>query len=229
MKKQTYTLNAKKRDVFGKKVSALRDESLMPAVAYGQGGRQENLTVDQHTFTKIYREAGESSLVDLVIDSEAPVKVLVHDVQTDPVLGRPLHVDFYLVTMTEKLTTSIPLVFVGESKAVKEQGGILIKNIDDIEVRCLPTDLVPEIEVSLEPLIELESAVHIRDLVLPTGIELSAHHHDPADIVVIVTPPVTEEKLKKMEEEGGAKAPAEAEKSEEKGKQEEEKKSESRT
>lgn len=226
MKKQTYSLKAQQRDVFGKKVLTLREQGLVPAVVYGPGGESITVTCALGEFEKIYRDAGESSLVELSLDSGEPVNVLIHEVQQDPVIGRPIHVDFYRVNMAEKLTTHIPLVFIDESKAVKEQGGILVKNIDEIEVRCLPGNLVPEIEVSIAPLTELEASIKIHDIVLPGGIELSSHH-DPEDIVALVMPPVSEEELKKMEEEGAVQAPADVEKSEEKGKKEEqEKKSE---
>lgn len=222
MQKQSYHLAARARDVLGKKVESLRKQGLIPAVMYGPGGESAVIGCVLGEFEKIYRGAGESSLIQLSVDDNAPVNVLIHDVQYDPVVNRPIHIDFYRVNMSEKLTTHIPLVFTGESRAVKEQGGIVVKNIDELEVRCLPGDLVPAIEVSLAPLFELELSIKVGAISLPQGIELSSHY-DPEDVVVIVTPPVSDEELKKMEEEGAAAAPAEVEKSQEKGKKEEEK------
>lgn len=222
MQKQIYPLAARTRDVRGKKSESLRKQGLIPAVMYGPGGESAIVCCALGEFEKTYRSAGESSLIQLSVDGSEPINALIHEVQYDPVANRPIHIDFYRVNMSEKLTTHIPLVFTGDSRAVREQGGILVKNIAELEVRCLPGDLVPEIEVSLSPLLELESSVRVGDILLPSGIELSSHH-DSEDIIAIVTPPVSEEELKKMEEEGAAQAPAEVEKSEEKGKKEEEK------
>lgn len=221
MQARTHTLHAQQRNVLGKKTQALRNNAQIPAVVYGPGVENQNLTLDSRAFEKLYRAAGESSLVQLVIEDHAPAKVLIHDVAQDPLTSRPVHVDLYRVNMAEKLTAHIPLHFINESRAVKELAGILVKNISEIEVRCLPENLVPEIEVSLEPLTEIESSIKIKDIVLPKGIEVSSHHaHD--DIVVIVTPPVSEDELRRKEEQGAVSAPTEIEKSEEKGKKTEE-------
>lgn len=221
MQEHTYVLQAQLRNVLGKKTKNLRNNAQIPAVVYGPGVENQNLTLDVRAFEKLYRAAGESSLVQLVIEAQEPANVLIHDVAHEPLTGRAVHVDLYKVNMAEKLTTHIPLSFINESRAVKELAGILVKNVSEIEVRCLPGNLVPEIEVSLQSLTELESSVKIKDLVLPKGLEVSSHHA-PDDIVVIVTPPPTEDELRKMEEQGAVSAPAEIAKSEEKGKKTEE-------
>lgn len=218
MQKTEYTLSAEPRETLGKGVAALRNEGTIPGVVYGPGADNLNITLELRVFEKLYRAAGESSLVTLTVAGAPAVKVLIHDVQTDPVTGRALHVDLYRVNMKEKLTTHIPLVFTGESKAVKEQGGILVKNIDEVEVRCLPDNLVPEIAVKLDSLNDLEATLTIDDLVLPSGIELL--HHEPGDIIAIVTPPITEEAMKKMEQEGASPIPAEPTPDESKKKEE---------
>lgn len=207
MQKTEHTLSAEPRDIFGKGVVAMRSQGKIPGVVYGPGALNQHITLELRVFEKLFRAAGESSLVTLTVADTPAIKVLVHDVQTDPVTGRALHVDLYRVNMKEKLTTHISLVFTGESKAVKEQGGILVKNIDEIEVRCLPENLVPEIAVKLDSLNDLEATLTIGDLVLPSGIELL--HHEPGDIIAIVMPPITEEAMKKMEQEGAAPIPAE--------------------
>ncbi|MBI4252856.1 50S ribosomal protein L25 [Candidatus Uhrbacteria bacterium] len=221
MQEHSYILQAQVRDLLGKKAQSLRSNAQIPAVVYGPGVDNQNLTLDARSFEKVYRAAGESSLVQLVIGAVDATTVLIHDVAREPLTGRVIHVDLYRVNMAEKLTTHIPLHFTNESRAVKELGGILIKNMSEIEVRCLPKNLVPEIDVSLEPLTELESSIKIKDVVLPVGIEASSHHA-PDDIIVIVTPPVSEDELRKMDEQGAVSAPAEIAKSEEKGKKTEE-------
>ncbi|MDP2630835.1 MAG: 50S ribosomal protein L25, partial [Candidatus Uhrbacteria bacterium] len=129
------------------------------------------------------------------------------DVQYSPTTNRISHVDFFRVTMTEKLTTTIALEFVGESKAVKEQAAVLVKNISELDVRCFPQDLVSEISVDLSLLKNLEDTITIHDIALPSGIEVL--HHDADDIIAIATPPISEEELAKQEAEGAAKPAAE--------------------
>lgn len=221
MHEHTHILQAQLRNVLGKMTKSLRNNGQIPAVVYGPGVENQNLTLDARAFEKLYRAAGESSLVQLVIEAQEPVNVLIHDVAREPLTGRTVHVDLYRVNMAEKLIAHIPLHFINESRAVKELAGILVKNISEIEVRCLPENLVPEIDVSLQPLTELESSIKMKDLILPKGVETSSHHA-PDDIVVIVTPPLTEDELRKMEEQGAVSAPTEIAKSEEKGKKTEE-------
>ncbi|MDO8571160.1 MAG: 50S ribosomal protein L25 [bacterium] len=191
------TLQASKRDVTGKKVASLREEGLVPAVIYGRGIQNASISVPYNTFEKVYREAGESSLVDLVVENGQPVKVLIQSIDANPLTGRLIHADFFQVNMKEKLTLSIPLKFVGEPKAVKELGGILVKAVDEIEVRCLPDKLVSEIEVDVSGLATFEDAITMGDVILPEGMEL---HQNINDIVATVTQPISEEELKALEE-----------------------------
>lgn len=190
-------LDAQSRTVVGKKVQTLRDQGVIPAVIYGHGTEPQSVSVTLPVFEKVYREAGESSLIDLSIDNAGAVKTLIQEVQVDPVTNRVVHVDFYAVTMTEKLTATIPLKFVGEPKAVKELGGTLVKNISEVEVKCLPSDLVHEIEVDLSPLATFEDAITIGNLIVPKGIELLGTLDTT---VAMVAPPITEAQLKALEE-----------------------------
>lgn len=194
---KSFTLQATKREIQGKKVAILREEKLIPAVLYGYEINSTPISVQYQPFQKIYREAGESSLIDLVVGDNAALKVLIHGVDTDPLSDRYIHIDFYRVNMTQKLTVRIPLAFIGESKAVKELGGILVKTIDEIEVRCLPDKLVSEISIDISPLATFDDAITIKDIVLPEGIEL---HEGSNDVIATVTQPISEEELKALEE-----------------------------
>lgn len=216
MSTQTYALCAEPRSITGKKLGALRRESRIPAIVYGPGFENILLSLSLRDFEKLYRQAGESSLIDLAIDGKEPFKVLIHDVQREPVTNHAVHTDLYRVNMSEKLTTSIPLAFAGESRAVKELNGILVKNITEIEIRCLPEHLLHEIPVALAQLTELEQTIKVKDLALPPGLEIVRHLGN--DIIAIVMPPVSDEEMKKMEAEGAVAAPVVAEKAEEKGK-----------
>ncbi len=193
---ENIVIQAKTRSELGKKVAVLRAKKMIPAVVYGAGTNQA-LTLEYVPFEKAFRQSGESTLVDLVIDAGKPVKVLVHEVQREPIRSRITHVDLYQVKMDQKLTVNIALKFVGESKAVKEMGGILVKQLDEVEVRCLPGDLVHEIEVDLSSLCSFDDVIRFADITLPKGIELM---EDTQTIVAMATAPVSEAELAALEQ-----------------------------
>lgn len=190
-------LSAQKREVLGKKVKSLRKESKVPAVLYGHGQENINLILDQIAAEKVYKQAGESTLIDLTIDNQKPVKVLIQSAQLDNLKNRLVHLDLHQVRMDEKIHTEIELKFINEAPAVKTYGGILVTNIHSLKVDCLPTDLVHEIDVDLSGLTELESVIHISDIKLPKGISI---HHEPTDLVVMIQPPRTEKEVADLNE-----------------------------
>ncbi len=134
---ETIKLTAKLRDG-SKKAKKLRLESVIPAVMYGHGTENKNVMMDYNQFAKVFKAAGESSLIDLEIDGSAATKVVVKDVQVEPLSGRYAHIDFYQVNLKEKLRAEIALNFLGESPAVKELGGSLVKSLSIVKVECLP-------------------------------------------------------------------------------------------
>jgi len=189
-------LEAKKREIKGKKVKTLRLEGQIPAVVYGHGVESKDLTVDYRGFEKVFNKAGESSLIDLDVEGGSPVKVLVHEVQYDPLKGTINHVDFRQVNMKEKLEAEVILKFIGEAPAVKAQGAILVRNMDTITVRCLPGDLVHEIEVDLSKLANIDDRIAVSSLAIPPGVELMA---DPSDLIIVANAPISEEELASLE------------------------------
>ena len=187
------SLTVATRTVLGKKVQALRVASIVPAIIYGHGVENRYVQVPIIPFEKLFTKAGESSLIDLVVDSGASLKVLIHDVQRDPVTSTINHVDFYQVKMTEKLTAHIPIVHVGESRAVKELGGVLVKTLDHINVECLPQDLPHELTVDLTTLEQFDDAIRVSDIPIPAGVTVKS---DPQEMVLTVKAPRTEEEVK---------------------------------
>jgi len=157
------------------KVAALRKSGLIPACMYGPNFKPEDLKVKKSDFDKVFAVAGESHLLDLSTGAGAPVKVIIKDSQRHTLSGNVIHVDFYKVDMGKKITTEIPLRFTGESKAVKELGGILVKAIESVKVKCLAKDLADFIEVDLSVLALIHDAVRLHNLKLPTGMELVSH------------------------------------------------------
>ncbi len=193
----TIVLKADRRTIEGKATKKLRQANSLPAVVYGHGVPSRSVTVDAIDFQKAYRTAGSSSLVDLAIDGAAPVKVLIHAVQPHTTKSTPIHIDFYQVRMTEKVQTDIDLNFIGESAAVKEAGGILIRTLDQVKVECLPGDLVPAIDVDLSALKTFTDRIHVKDIVIPTGITIL---DGGEEVVASVTPPRSEEELASLSE-----------------------------
>lgn len=191
-------LSATKRDVQQNALNKLRAEGRLPAVVYGHKVEPVSLSIDAIAFDKVYRQVGESSLFDLVIDNQPAVKVLVQDVQVHPTKKSVLHVDLHQVNMKEKITAEIPLKYVGEPKAVKDLGGVLIKNANEIKVECLPTDLVREIEVDISNLADFETGFMIKDLVLPKGLKVLAHDDE---VLAIVAAPRTQADLDSLKTE----------------------------
>lgn len=173
-----------------KAAKELRRENKIPAVLYGHGVKNVNLAVDYREFEKAYQAGGGKGLLDLIIDSAAPIKVLVQDFQVHPLRSNFTHVDFRQVRMDEKIKTNVNLKFINESPAVKELGGIFVKNFNSIPVECLPKDLVSEIAVNIACLKEFGNVIHISDVVAPSGIKILAHIED---VIATVTPPRAEE------------------------------------
>ncbi len=186
-----------------------RGLGLIPAVLYGQEDGAISVAVDKLAFEKLYGEAGESSLVDLsVAGGKGAVKVLIQDIQRDPVKGDITHVDFMRINMNKEMHATLPINFVGESLAVKELGGTLIKSLQELDIKCLPKDLVSHIDMDLSVLKTFDDIVHIKELVVPAGITIM---ENPETVVAKVAAPLTEEQLKAMEESGVAKAVADIE------------------
>ncbi len=192
--------DSKARDLLG--------SNIIPAEYYGRGVENKSIQIDYQTFRKLFRVAGTNTVIELNVDGKEKMNVLVHDLQRNPVTDLITHVDFVNVRMDEDIHTNIPLEFVGVSKAVKELGGILVHNIDEVEVKCLPKDLVHSIEVSLDPVVDFHSFVRIKDVVAPSGITIL---NAPEDVVVSASAPRVEEEIAPVATEAVAEGGASAE------------------
>lgn len=203
-----------------KRVNHVRAAQSIPAVLYGHGVASESLALPYNAFASVYGQAGGSTLVDVIVEDASPRKALIHDVQQDPVTGRFLHVDLYQVRMTEKMKTKVPLRFTGESPAVKEKGGLLVKVLDHVHIACLPQDLVHEIPVAISGLTAFGQSIYVRDLVAPAGITILEKLEEP--VVTVMRPKTDEELTKELAETTAAVKVEEVVKVQEKGKKEEE-------
>jgi large subunit ribosomal protein L25 len=185
---ENIVLNAQKRST-DTPAKVLVSQGLIPGICYGSGKENIAIQADYQDFRKVYKQAGENTIVELNVDGEKH-KVLIHELQIDPLYNTARHVDFLLVNMKEKVDTSVPVVIVGEAPAVKEQGGTLNLVLQEIEVRCLPGDIPHEFNVDVTTLVDFHSAIHVSDLVVPKDVELLT---EPEVTIVNVVAPSTEE------------------------------------
>ena len=182
-------LQVQKREILGKQVKSLREGGLIPAELYGHGLENIHLSVPAKEFSKVFKEAGESTIINLDFENKK-IPVLIYEVSSDPLSDKIIHVDFYAVRMDEKITTSIPLEFIGESSAVKEKEGTLIKAMQALEIKALPADLPRNFEVKLDGLAEIGMSIHVKDLTIPKGVEVLV---EPETVIATVVEKAKEE------------------------------------
>jgi large subunit ribosomal protein L25 len=178
-------LKAQKRDL-KTKIKQIKKQGMIPAVLYGFNTDNTPLAINSIEFEKAFRKAGESTLIELSTDDGTTRQVLVHDVQNDTLKHIPIHVDFYAPNMTEKLTATVALEYVGESMAVKSLGGTLVKVLNEVEVESLPADLPHNIEVDISTLSTFEDAIMAKDLKIPERVTLIT---GADETVAMVQPP----------------------------------------
>lgn len=191
------TLKANIRENVGKALRSLRFSGFVPCNVYGKGKDNVNVSVLLHDLEKVYREHGTTSILFLDIEGDGKKNVLIQDIATNPVTSRIEHVDFYEVSMTEKITTTVPLVFVGDSVAVIDLSGSLLTNKDEVEIECLPADLPSSIEVDISVLSDFDAVIHVSDIKAPEGVTVK---DDPEETVAIVEAPRSEEEMAELEE-----------------------------
>lgn len=182
-------IEAQNRTVFGKALTNIRETGLIPAELYGRGLSNLHLSLSAKVFSKVFKEAGSSTVLNLVVDGKKH-PVLVHDVEYDRLSGEISHVDFYQVELGKKIRVKVPLVFSGESPAVKNLSGVLNTVMNEIEVEATPDHLPHEISVSLESLAEIGQTIRVSDLKLPKDVTV---HIDPETAIASVSEQRAEE------------------------------------
>lgn len=187
------------RDVYGKQNKRLRTTGVVPGVLFGKKTGSIPVQLDAKELEALYRQAGRTSVVKVSVDGAQPTSAIIKSLQRNPLTGKALHVDLFAVDLTQEMLADIPLVFTGTSPAVEMQGAILFTSLDHLKVRGLPGDLPHEIDVDLAPLVDLESTIHVRDLVVDTRVTVV---NDPDDLVAKVTPPREEEVIEPVAVEG---------------------------
>ncbi len=204
------SLKAEERKILGKKVKNLRKDGKLPAHVFGKGIETEHVTIETAEFLKIFHQAGETGLIDLKIGVEKIRPVLVRQVQHDSSTDKPIHVDFYQVNLTQKVTVPVPLVRTGEDpESVKLGEAIVLQTMNEVQVEALPGDLVENIEVDITPLQNIDDAI--------TLAQLNYDHNkltvlaEPDTIVVKLAPAVSADTQQLLEEQAAEAAEATAE------------------
>lgn len=185
-------LITQKRDIFGKATKTLRGKGLIPAELYGHGLENLHLSVPAKEFAKLFKQAGESTIIKLKVEDEKDFNVLVHDISKNALTDEISHIDFYSVRMDEKIKTRVPLEFIGESIAVKEQSGVLIKSMREVEVEALPADLPRHIQVDIGLISNIGNSILVKDLPVKKGVKLLV---DPETAVATVIEMAKEEEV----------------------------------
>lgn len=175
-------LNAEKRDVKNN-LGTMRGEGKLPAVMYGRKVASTPISINEKNFIKVWKEAGESSVVTLSIDGEDH-ESLIHDVDVHPVTGTPRHADFYILEKGKKVEVKVPLEFIGSAPAVKDLGGILVKVLHELDIEAAPKDLPQHIDVDVSSLATFESQILAKDIKLPSGVTLV---ENPEEVIALVS------------------------------------------
>lgn len=193
---QRDSLKVEKRDVIGKKVKKIRKEGLVPGNVYGKGMESVAVQLPYKDFVEAFKKVHETGLIDIVLDGKS-IPVLIHNVQFDPKSQTPVHTDFFKVNLTEKITAKIPVVVVGEPKAVTDKIGLLEQPTMEIEVEALPTDLPEKFEVNVENLAAVDEQIVVSDIKVDPEVTVIS---EPSQVVFKIGELVTKE----MEEQAAA-------------------------
>ena len=154
------------RTLTGKKVNRLRREGILPATVYGKGVGPFAVQVNARTFSDTLRQAGRTILVELDIPGQKPVSAFIHALQRHPVTRTIIHADFRAVDLLIEITVAIPIHVVGESELVERGDALLNQVLTTVDVRALPAELPPALEVDISGLDSFDKAIYVRDIKL---------------------------------------------------------------
>ena len=176
------TLAVEKREKVGK-LGGVRAEGLLPAVYYGPKEASTTASVSLVDFKKVWKKAGESSVIILKDKAGTEHEALIHEVDVHPLTGEPRHVDFYIIEKGKKIEVSVPIIFSGIAPAVKDLGGILVKVHRELKIEAAPRDLPHEVTADITKLATLTDVIKAKDIILPKGVDLKLN---PEEVVASI-------------------------------------------
>ncbi len=194
-----HTLLVDSRTLSGRKVNALRRAGVIPANVFGKNVNSVSLQVDAKLFDKLYSQTGESTLVYLKTDGQPDRPVLIREVTKHPVSGQILHIDFNQVSLKEKVTAPVSIVLTDEAPAEKEKLGILVQQLDEVEVEALPADMPEHLDLSIVNLNAVDTSVTVGDIQVDSKIVIKT---DPETIVAKIEAFAAEEPVETPAAEG---------------------------
>jgi large subunit ribosomal protein L25 len=180
---QKVVLKADRREVLGKKVGALRRAGKLPGVLYGHRIESTPIMLDAHEATLRLSHLTSSSLVMIDLDGKE-YPALVREKQRDYLKNRLLHVDFQVISMTEKVTTTVGIELTGTAPAVKAFNAVIVTVLNELEIECMPGDLPARVVVDISGLAEIGDSIHVRNVVVPDKVKIL---DDPAETIVVAT------------------------------------------
>lgn len=203
IKGEKITLNALSRDVFGKKLGALRKEDKVPANIFGKEFPSTAVSVEKKDFIRVFHLAGETQVVYLQLD-KTEIPVVISDMHLNPVSDDIMHVDFRKVNLLIKTEAEVPVILIGEAEAVAHKKGDLVTLMDTLTVEALPADMPSEIEIDVTSLAEVDDAIRVSDVKLAGNLEIK---HDPEEVIA----KISEHKEEDLEPATADETPAEGE------------------
>jgi large subunit ribosomal protein L25 len=209
--KQTELL-ATTREILGKKVRFLRRQGITPVHLFGHNVESVALQCDTAQLKRVLAQTGRTRLISLKVDeAKKPRNVVIREVQRAPATRELLHVDFYQVSMAEKIRVEVPIVSIGEPPALKSKENFLIQELNSLSVECLPGEIPNRVDIDLTSLTEVGQAIHVKDIMLDKeGTILN----NPEQLVVKISARHIEKLVEEEKEE--VEAPVEAKLPEEK-------------
>jgi large subunit ribosomal protein L25 len=193
---EKYVLEAKKREIIGKQVKALRREGFLPAVIYGSDIEPMPLTLDTKEVRQILSTIGANTLVTLKIGKQESL-ALVRDTQREVITRDLLHVDFQAVSLEETITSTVPVLVIGEAPAVKEMNALLVTGLDVLQIEAKAKDLPDTIRVDVSELIEIGDNIQVKDIIISGDVTIL---DDPEETVIVVAAPTLMEIEPEVEE-----------------------------
>lgn len=205
---QRETLLVEKREIFGKQLKKLRRQGILPGNVYGKDIPSTAVQLPLKEFQSLFSKVGETGVVDLKLDGKTH-PILIHNVALHSLTHEPIHADFFVVNLKEKITTTIPVLATGEAAAEAEKSGILLQVLNEIEVEALPTDLPESVEVDVTPLAAVGDQITVEQIQAPKGVTVLT---DPNQSVFRIGELVTQEAIEQEAlEEAEAQEQAESE------------------
>lgn len=183
-------LNVKTRTILGKKVKSLRGEGLIPAELFGKEIKNLHLSVPEKEFMKVYREAGENTVVTIITEDGKKIPALISNVTRDPFRNKILSIDLYGVRMDKEIRARVPIEFVGTAPALKN-GLLVVKVMSEIEVEALPSKIPHRFEIDLSSLLNTGQSITVNDIRVPANVKIFA----PKEAVIVTVQEPAEEKV----------------------------------